>query len=92
MVAASGRKTAPTRMLVQWVRKTVSYVVLARRSAGPRSGPTSPTPGPAPPAWPPASSSSENVELTAASEEARCGLDAAREAGRDLTRALDQRG
>ncbi|MEU2711946.1 hypothetical protein [Streptomyces sp. NPDC007205] len=34
----------------------------------------------------------QNVELTAALEEARSDLDAAREANRDLTRALNQRG
>lgn len=33
-----------------------------------------------------------NVELTSALEEARSDLDAAREANRDLTRALNQRG
>jgi hypothetical protein len=33
-----------------------------------------------------------NVELTSALEETRSDLDAAREANRDLTRALNQRG
>ncbi|EFG03710.1 Hypothetical protein SCLAV_p0219 (plasmid) [Streptomyces clavuligerus] len=33
-----------------------------------------------------------SVELTSALEEARSDLDAAREANRDLTRALNQRG